>query len=246
VVGFPGNRLPIDVLDRILEGARSKTDEAGISIIGGHTVDDVEPKFGLAVTGVVDPRKVVTNAGAVAGDTLVLTKPIGTGILSTALKRGLLNAGEEEELTAAMSSLNRLAAEAMQEIGVTACTDVSGFGLLGHLLEMMNGSGTSAVVSAGAVPILSAAVETAASGVVPGGTRDNFSYTRPHVEYDKTVSETMAIVLNDAQTSGGLLISVASGKASPLAALLRSKGVGCAAAIGTVVPARAKRIYVSR
>jgi cysteine desulfurase NifS/selenium donor protein len=246
VVGFPSNRLPIEVLDRILEGARSKTDEAGISIIGGHTVDDTEPKFGLAVTGLVDPRRVVTNSGARAGDVLILTKPIGTGILSTALKRGLLDQDRRTVLTATMAALNRSASEAMQEIGVAACTDVTGFGLLGHLLEMMNGSDTTAVVSAAKVPLLAGVVELAASGVLPGGTRDNFSYTEPRVEYDEGLSGTMTLILNDAQTSGGLLISVAGGKAKPLSALLRSKGVECAAVIGEVVPAREKRIYVAR
>ena len=245
VVGFPSARLPIEVLDRILAGARSKTGEAGISIIGGHTVDDTEPKFGLAVTGIVHPREVVANSTARPGDVLVLTKPIGTGILSTALKRGLLDDGARRSLSETMAGLNRAASEAMRETGVSACTDVTGFGLLGHLLEMMNGSGTTAVVSAATVPLLGGVVEAAVSGAIPGGTRDNFSHTERSVEYGKGVSETTRLILNDAQTSGGLLISVAGDKSAALRARLDSRGVAHAV-IGEVVPARGKPIYVTR
>jgi cysteine desulfurase NifS/selenium donor protein len=245
VVGFPSNRLPLGVLEQILEGARAKAEEAGISIIGGHTVDDTEPKFGLAVTGFVHPAKVVTNSGARPGDVLVLTKPIGTGILSTALKRGLLDGERERLLIDAMSSLNKAASEAMQESGVNACTDVTGFGLLGHLLEMMDGSGTTAVISAKSVPLLAGVSELAASGVIPGGTRDNFSYTEPHVSYDAKLSPTMRLVLCDAQTSGGLLIAVPGGKAEGLADGLRSRGCACVAEIGEIVAPRERRIYVA-
>jgi len=244
VVGFPSARLPIEVLDRILAGARSKTGEAGISIIGGHTVDDTEPKFGLAVTGIVHPREVVANSTARPGDVLVLTKPIGTGILSTALKRGLLDDGARRSLSETMAGLNRAASEAMRETGVSACTDVTGFGLLGHLLEMMNGSGTTAVVSAATVPLLGGVVEAAVSGAIPGGTRDNFSHTERSVEYGIGVSETTRLILNDAQTSGGLLISVAGDKSAALRARLDSRGVAHAV-IGEVVPARGKPIYVT-
>jgi selenium donor protein len=244
VVGFPVSRLPIEVLDRILAGARSKTDEAGISIIGGHTVDDTEPKFGLAVTGIVHPRRLVANSTARPGDTLFLTKPIGTGILSTALKRGILGDDRAKVLAAAMAALNRAASEAMQETGVSACTDVTGFGLLGHLLEMMKGSNTTAVVSASRVPLLDGVVEAAAAGAIPGGTRDNLSHTEGSTEYGEGVSGTMKLVLNDAQTSGGLLISVEKGGAESLGARLDAAGVRYAV-IGEVVAARAKRIFVT-
>jgi cysteine desulfurase NifS/selenium donor protein len=246
VVGFPSNRLPISVLEQILEGARSKADEAGISIIGGHTVDDTEPKFGLAVTGLVDPRKVVTNSGARPGDVLVLTKPIGTGVLSTALKRGLLDADMEESLVATMSALNKAASEAMQEVGANSCTDVTGFGLLGHLLEMMTGSRTTAVVSAAKVPLLGGVAEFAASDIIPGGTRDNFTFTEPHVSYDANISSAARLILCDAQTSGGLLIAVPRSKARNLSERLRSEGCECAAVIGEVVEPQEKRILVTR
>jgi selenium donor protein len=234
VVGFPSNRLPVEVLTEILSGALSKTDEAGITIVGGHTVDDNEPKFGLVVSGLADPERIVTNRSARPGDALILTKPIGTGILSTALKRGLLNEDQVTKLVDVMAALNRDAAEAMLEVGVSACTDVTGFGLLGHLREMMNASGTSALVNAAQVPLLPGALELVTSGVVPGGTLNNREYTAPVVEYEGGVPEVLRVLLNDAQTSGGLLISVPRERAEELLALLKEKGVEGAAVVGEV------------
>jgi cysteine desulfurase NifS/selenium donor protein len=234
VVGFPSNRLPVSVLEDILKGAHDKAGEAGIAIIGGHTVEDTEPKFGLAVTGLIDPACVLTNRGARPGDALVLTKPLGTGILSTALKRGLLEAGQAGLLTATMAFLNRGAAEAVAEVGANACTDVTGFGLMGHLLEMMAGSGTRASVAAHRVPLLAGVVELAASGIVPGGTLNNRDHTAPHVEFGADVPEAARILLNDAQTSGGLLVSLPAERADRLLGLLEGRGVARAAAIGTV------------
>ena len=234
VVGFPSNRLPLAVLTEILRGAYDKATEAGIAIIGGHTVDDTEPKFGLAVTGVVSPDRIVANTGARDGDALLLTKPIGTGVLSTAMKQGLLDEAQAKLLFDTMAALNREAAEAMQEIGASACTDVTGFGLLGHLLELVRGSGVSAEVYAGSVPLLPGVVDLAASGVVPGGTRDNMDYTAPHVRYDDRVSAVRRLILNDAQTSGGLLIAVAAERADSLMAAMRRAGIAQAAIVGRV------------
>jgi len=208
VVAFPGNRLPISVLGDILRGAADKAAEAGIAIIGGHTVDDNEPKFGLAVTGSLNPKHIRTNAGAQAGDNLVLTKPLGTGVLSTALKQGAVSAEEAQEAITWMAKLNRAAAEAMQLSGAHACTDVTGFGLLGHLLGMMRASRTRAVIFTEKVPLISRAYDLAAAGIVPGGSKNNLEYTAPFVEYDKGVSGTIRSLLNDAQTSGGLLVSL--------------------------------------
>jgi selenium donor protein len=244
VVGFPSKRLPIEVLEEILNGARFKADEAGIAIIGGHSVDDTEPKFGLAVSGVVDPQKIVTNRSARPGDVLVLTKPIGTGILATGLKQGRLEAGQADTLTETMAALNGPAAEAMLAIGVSACTDVTGFGLLGHLLEMMTGSGTSAVIEASRVPLLPGVMELAASGVVPGGTLNNMEHTAPSVRYEDKVSETRRLLVNDAQTSGGLLISLPEEKAGTLVEMLAEKGVRASAVIGRVVAAADAKIAV--
>jgi cysteine desulfurase len=234
VVGFPSNRLPIGVLEKILAGAQAKAKEAGIAIIGGHTVDDTEPKFGLAVTGLVHPDRVITNRAAKSGDALILTKPIGTGILSTALKRGMLGEDQKTRLIDTMAALNKSAADAMQEIGVNACTDITGFGLIGHLLEMTEGSQISAVIHADQIPLLPGVEELAVSGVIPGGTRDNLDYTAPHVRYAEKLSEIRRLLLNDAQTSGGLLISVPEGKANNLLKLLKKNGIP-AATVGTVI-----------
>lgn len=208
VVAFPSNRLPMSVLGDILRGAADKAAEAGIAIIGGHTVDDNEPKFGLAVTGSVHPQRILTNAKAQAGDALILTKPIGTGILSTALKQGALQEGEAAQAITVMSKLNREAAEALMKFEVHACTDVTGFGLLGHLLGMMKASNTCACIEAHKVPLLEKAYDLAAAGIVPGGSKNNLAYTAPHVRYEAHVSQVMRYLLNDAQTSGGLLISL--------------------------------------
>jgi len=237
VVGFPSNRLPVSVLEEILKGAQATASEAGIAIIGGHTVDDTEPKFGLAVTGMIDPKRIVTNRNARPGDALVLTKPLGTGILATALKQGLLEDEQARLLIETMATLNRAGAEMMQSIGVHACTDITGFGLLGHLLEMMNGSDTSAVIHANKVPFLPGAMALAASGTIPGGTRDNFDYTAPFVHYDESLSATKRLLLNDAQTSGGLLIAVAKEKSPALVDQLKAKAVGHAVVIGEVIAA---------
>ena len=245
IVGFPSNRLPMDVLEKILSGAQAVAKEAGISIIGGHTVDDTEPKFGLAVTGVINPDRIVTNRTAEEGDSLILTKKIGTGILTTAMKQGLLEKDNEKILVDTMLALNRTAAEVMQSIGVNACTDITGFGLLGHLLEMLTGSGKAAEISAGAIPVLPGAMDLAVSGVIPGGTHDNMAYTSNHVQYDDRLSEIRRLILNDAQTSGGLLISAAHDKAAALIEGLKDKGVDDAVIIGRVIPEGKSRITVN-
>jgi len=236
IVAFPSNRMPIDVLEQILQGASDKAAEAGIPIIGGHTIDDPEPKFGLAVTGIVNPEKILRNKGARPGDTLILTKPIGTGILATALKRGMLSgtgslAGEAEsgirnpEFIASMLTLNKAAAEAMAGFSVSSCTDITGFGLLGHLHEMTSASGVDAMILAANVPVLPGAPEMASAGVVPGGTLDNRDYTSLFVSYGPDVSDLMKVILNDAQTSGGLLIALPEAYAADLMKKLQDKRV---------------------
>ena len=244
IVGFPSNRLPMSVLEEILKGAQDKVKEAGISIIGGHTVDDTEPKFGLAVTGIIHPHKIITNRHARSGDDLVLTKPLGTGILSTALKRGLLDQQQQDELTQTMATLNKIPAEVMQTSGVNACTDVTGFGLMGHLLEMMRGSGTSAVINMEKLSFLSGVKKLAISGVIPGGSQDNLTYTLPFVDYSDSISNINRLLLNDAQTSGGLLISLPREKTEKLLSLMFEKGVQYATVIGQVVDEGKARITV--
>jgi cysteine desulfurase len=225
IVGFPTQRLPLDVLERILQGALDKAGEAGVSVLGGHTIDDTEPKYGMVVTGMIHPEKVVVNSAAKPGDQLVLTKPIGTGIIATAAKRGLTDESVVAEAVRWMLTLNREAAQAMVDVGVSACTDVTGFGLLGHLWEMTSTSGVDAKVHAGQVPYLEAAPGLIAANVVPGGTRDNLAFVEPHVTWEPGISQTQKLLLADAQTSGGLLIAVSEDKLERLQTNLEERGV---------------------
>ena len=235
IVGFPSNRLPMSVLEQILKGAQDKAQEAGISIIGGHTVDDTEPKFGLSVCGLVHPEKVKTNASAKPGDVLILTKPIGTGILTTTLKRGILDKKSEITLIETMATLNDKAAKVMMHFRVNACTDVTGFGLLGHLKEMTCSSGVDAKINLENVPFLDSVEEHAASGFIPGGTENNLEYLKEWVHWSENISETSKLILCDAQTSGGLLISVHAEDSEKLLCDLKSEGVKDATIIGTMV-----------
>jgi selenide,water dikinase len=234
-VGFPRGTLPWDVLERILLGGAEKGREAGVDVVGGHTVDDPEPKAGYAVMGVVHPDRVVTNAGGQPGDRLVLTKPLGSGVLSTAIKRQLLEPPEVALVSAVMSTLNRGAADAMVEVGVHACTDVTGFGLLGHLQEMTSASGVAAVVHTGAMPILPRVLDLIGDGVVPGGSWTNLESLVARVTFADDVGEPMRVALADAQTSGGLLIAVPNERADHLVQLLTERGTHVAAVIGELV-----------
>jgi len=234
IVGFPSNRLPMRVLQQILQGALDKAAEAGVSVIGGHTVEDTEPKFGLAVTGIVHPERVVRNSTARPGDALVLTKPLGVGIISTAVKRGLADEATAREAAELMAALNRDAAEAMIAVEASACTDITGFGLLGHLREMAVGSGVDVTLTASLVPVLPAAETFAGGDVVPGGTLNNLAYVEPHVTFAPGVSRVRQLILADAQTSGGLLISLPADRADELLTALRARGVRDAACIGQV------------
>jgi cysteine desulfurase len=246
IVGFPTNRLPLEVLERILQGAVDKADEAEISVIGGHTVDDTEPKFGMAVTGVVHPDHVVTNAAAKPGDHLLLTKPLGTGIIATAIKRGLVDETATREVIQWMAMLNRSASEAMIEVGVSACTDVTGFGLLGHLREMTAGAGMDAELHMDQVPVLEAVWEYVSANVIPGGTRDNLAFVEPYVHWGDGISEHHKLVLADAQTSGGLLVAVAPEKVPTFKEALRKMGVEIRADIGCFTQPGAGEIRVLR
>jgi cysteine desulfurase len=234
IVGFPSDRLPLTVLQDILKGAREKCAEAGVEILGGHSIDDPEPKFGLIITGLVHPDRILRNSGAQPGDVLILTKPLGTGILSTAVKRGLLSPHEQEELTTIMSSLNDKAAAAMEKYPVSACTDVTGFGLLGHLLEMTRASGVDAELTAKHIPVIPGCPDLVARKIIPGGTRNNLEYVGPFVSWSTRVADYLKFILADAQTSGGLLISVPQPVAADLLADLLATGVKVAAPIGKI------------
>ena len=235
VVGFPKDQLPMDVLSQILAGGCAKTDEAGICIIGGHTIDDPEPKYGLAVVGTVRPDRVVRNVGARPGDRLFLTKPLGSGIITTAIKRGLASPRLIERITALMATLNKSAGEAMAMAHPDAATDVTGYGLLGHLWEMASGSGVAAIVHADRVPVVAEAWELARQDVVPGGTRRNLAHLEDKVIWGDGVDEIDRIVLSDAQTSGGLLVAVPPERASEFQEALVQLGTLATDEIGSIV-----------
>ncbi len=243
IISFPSNRLPVDVLKTILKGAADKAAEAGIAIIGGHTVEDTEPKFGLAVTGEVHPHKIWTNSKAQEGDVLILTKLIGTGILTTAFKQGLLKEEDAQQAIKQMAELNKVVCEAASDFDIHACTDITGFGLLGHLLGMMKGSGKTAEILFQNVPFLEKAFELAAGGIFPGGTRSNKDFTADYVDYSSNISSAGIMLLNDAQTSGGLLLCLPESQASML--IHRINGLGKAAfKIGNVIKLLDKKILV--
>lgn len=246
VVGFPkrSSDLPFDVLEDILRGGSDKAVEAGIFIAGGHSIDDPEPKYGLFVVGMVDPDRVLTNAGARPGDRLVLTKPIGTGIVSTAIKRGAAPQAMIRRAIEVMGTLNRAACEAALEVGVHACTDVTGYGLLGHLRGMAAGSGVGAVVRLRAVPILSGVRDLLEQDMAPGGTHNNLEEVRGDVRFDPALSENDQLLLSDAQTSGGLLLSVPSDRVGRLIEALRAAGTPAAAEIGEITDGEAGKIRV--
>ena len=234
IVGFPAD-LSKDILAEILKGGASMVKEAGALIVGGHTTDDKEPKYGLAVTGVVEPGAQISNAGAQVGDVVVLTKPIGTGIITTAGKHQRVKPEVLEGAVDAMRTLNRAASESMVKVGVNACTDVTGFGLLGHLRVMVEGSGVGARINSGSVPILDGARELLEEGIAPGGTHRNLDSLEGLVRWDSTVDDQTRLLLCDAQTNGGLLISLPAAKLDKLLSELQASGVESRAVVGEIV-----------
>jgi len=232
IVAFPEQTLPPAVLTEILRGAADKSAEAGITIGGGHSIDDPEPKFGMTVTGLVDPNRILRNSEARPGDHLILTKPLGTGILTTAIKRGFASRKATEMAIQSMTMLNRLAAEVMAGFKVHACTDVTGFGLLGHLREMVNGAGLRVILDAEKIPLIEQVWDCAAAGMIPGGTRNNLDFVEPMVTWDDHIPELMKIIMADAQTSGGLLFAVAEEETTAALDALKRAGIQDAACIG--------------
>jgi selenide,water dikinase len=224
LVAWPVQDLSLELLARVLEGGRDVVAEAGAVVVGGHSIHDPEPKYGLAVTGLVDPERVVRNSTMRRGDVLFLTKPLGLGILSTAVKRGEATPVQLAAAVDVMTTLNARASSAMVEVGVSGATDVTGFGLLGHLHIALEASGAAAVIRAGAIPLLDGVRALAAAGVIPGGTRSNHAFVDPHVDWG-ALPEDERLVLADAQTSGGLLIAVPSERADALDAALAQRAV---------------------
>ena len=227
IVGFPRSKLPMEVLEGILRGGIEKAREAGVIIAGGHSIDDPEPKYGLAVTGIVHPDRVIRNVGAQPGDQLVLTKPLGIGIITTGIKQGKTSPEAAEEAVCIMERLNRDASEAMVEVGVHAATDVTGFGLLGHLYEMTSASAVRATVWFTRVPVLQDARVLANRGAIAGGTARNYEFLASKVDFG-ALDTGERLILADAQTSGGLLMAVPRERLETLRTALHRRGVDAA------------------
>jgi selenide,water dikinase len=235
LVAFPAGQLDLTVLREILQGGIDKLVEADVVLIGGHSVEDKELKYGLSVTGVVHPQRVLTKQNPRPGDCLVLTKPLGTGIVNTAIKAAMASAQLCDKVTRLMATLNREAAARMADFDISGCTDVTGFGLLGHLAEMVCGSETSMRLESGRVPVMPEALEFAAMGLIPAGAHKNREFREPMVAFDQSVPRALQDVLFDPQTSGGLLISVRDDQADSLVKALNDAGVADAARIGETV-----------
>jgi len=240
IVTFPVSLLDISVLRETLRGGLDKMHEAGVVLVGGHSVDDPEMKYGLSVTGTIRPDRVVLNTGALPGDRLLLTKPLGTGIIATATKRGAASPAAIAAATQSMSRLNDRAAQAMLDVGVHAATDITGFGLVGHATEMLGKSKLCLKIEAAALPLLPDAAALAQDGHLAGGVTRNRDYYAAGVEIDPGVAAHFEDLLYDPQTSGGLLIAVAADKAARLLQKLHAAGVTEAAVIGEVTPAAAR------
>ncbi len=232
IVGFPISKLDKAILADILRGGADKLREAGVALLGGHSIDDADPKYGMAVTGVVDPGAMWTNAGAQAGDALVLTKPIGMGIVSKAIKEAAASPEDTDEAIRWMRMLNKGAADVAHGFAVHAATDVTGFGLLGHALEMVRASGVGLALYAAAVPILPGAREYAQHGLVPAGSKRNRAFVGEATAFADGVDELTRVLLADAVTSGGLLLAVPAAQADSLVAALRAAGMDLAARVG--------------
>jgi selenide, water dikinase len=243
LVGWPVQKLSLDLLGEVVRGGADTAALSGAPVLGGHSIDDPEPKYGMAVTGIVHPDRILRNVGAQVGDRLLLTKPLGSGIVTTAVKRGIALGGLLDEVTRLMATLNRAAGEVLAASGsVHALTDVTGFGLLGHAWEMAEGSGVSMRFDASKVPVLDGVVELARADVVPGGSKATLAWLSPHLTVDQGAARP-AIVLCDAQTNGGLLAAVPPGRVDEVVAALLGVGV-VAAVVGEVGPGDPPRLEV--
>lgn len=234
IVAFPDKDLPPEILGDILAGGQERVTAAGAVIVGGHSVRDTEIKYGLSVTGKIDPRNIFTNSGARPGDVLVLTKPIGSGTLTSAAKKGALPAGELAECVAVMTHLNQSGRDAMVATGAHGATDITGFGLVGHAFEMAEGAGVTVEINATSVPLMTRTLEFARQGILTRAHKGTRQHVGARLSIAPNVEEALAGVLCDAQTSGGLLISVAAERSDELVAAVLANGAPCAAIIGHV------------
>ena len=244
LVAFPLKDMDMSILRQIIQGGVDKMREAGVVLVGGHSVEDKELKYGLSVTGFIHPDRILTKKDLRAGDHLVLTKPLGTGIINTAIKGGLASADVIKRVTQLMATLNREAAEIMSRYPVHACTDITGFGLLGHVAEMVSGMPFGIRLMSRQIPMLPEAFEYAGMGLVPAGAYKNREFRECMVDFDPSVDRLVQDILFDPQTSGGLLISVQQDRAGDLVSELKDKGIDEAAVIGEVMAAPTERIVV--
>ena len=213
IVAFPIQKLSNTILSEIMQGGADKADEAGVPIVGGHSIDDNEPKYGLVVTGEANEKNIWVNNGAKPGDSLILTKPIGTGVISTAIKKEKANSSTIESAVKSMAMLNKKASETLQKFNPNAVTDITGFGLIGHLIEICKGSNVSAKVNFSNINFLPGAIDLASKGIIPGGSSRNLEYAENYVKFSKILSPTEKLLVCDSQTSGGLLISIPDNEA---------------------------------
>jgi selenide,water dikinase len=245
LVGFPLKQMDISILRRVIQGGLDKLEEADVVLVGGHSVEDNEMKYGLSVTGFIHPEKVLTKRNIKSGDRLVLTKPLGTGVINTAIKGGVASETIIKDITRMMAALNRDAAEVMKQFCVHACTDITGFGLLGHLAEMIEDSGMALQLESRQIPILSEAMDYAAKGMMPGGAFKNKEFRLHMVEFSSEVDPLIQDILFDPQTSGGLLMSVQREQADDLFNKLIEEGVVESKIIGEVISAPVEKIFVA-
>ena len=244
LVAFPAKSMDLGVLRQIIVGGADKMREADVVLVGGHSIEDKEIKYGLSVTGTIHPSRVLAKKNLRPGDALVLTKPLGTGVVNTAIKAGMVSRELSEKVTCLMATLNRNAADIMDKFDVSACTDVTGFGLLGHLAEMVSGSGCSTIISSGQVPIISEAEEFAAMGLIPAGAYNNKEFRQDMISFAENVPRTLQDLLFDPQTSGGLLISVREDQCTDLVSALKKATIEDAARIGEIVASTDENISV--
>jgi len=240
IAAFPARCMDLSILRSIIQGGIDKLREAEVVLIGGHSIEDVELKYGLAITGFIDPRRILIKQGLRAGDHLILTKPLGVGIVNTGIKGGLVPEPVVERVTRLMATLNREAAEAMRNFDVHACTDITGFGFVGHLAEMISGTTLSAVIDSGGLPVIPEALELAALGMVPAGAYRNRDFRASMVELSPSLDRALSDILFDPQTSGGLLIAVSAADSGRLLSELHRRGVSDAALIGQVAASPAE------
>ncbi len=243
IVCFP-KKLPVEVLNDILSGGRDKLKEAGALLVGGHTIEDDEVKYGLSVTGFVDPKRLMKNSSAVPGDSLILTKPIGTGVVASAMKAGRCTEAEAEAVLSSMRSLNKVAGGFMYTAGASACTDITGFGLVGHAFEMAEASGVTIRIDSGKVPLLHGAMKLASNRKnLPRNIKSNMEYLAASVTYDPDIESELLTLLHDPQTSGGLLISISASKCDALIEKLNDCTVD-ARIVGEVIERRDDEVVI--